>query len=230
MTDRPLSDLAASAEARELLAEQIARLELLRRLSLGAAHTLNNAFTAILGETLCLADERKPDRVVTEACEVIQGEIERCARLTRSVTSRIQRRESALEETNVVALVRTLEPLLRETVSRSIALEVQLPDRCILVRGPAEDLEILLLLAAHRLARVAGSGSTLRIELGSDGPSRAELVFALRAPDAESIAADASATAWDAVVADATAVLGARHGVAVTSDATRIGFQFELAG
>ena len=119
--------IADAPVAAELVAEEIARLELLRRLALGAAHTLNNAFTAILGETLCLADERKGDPVVTEACSLIQSEVERCARLTRQVATRVQRRESVLDETNVgdaraqprTAAARDRDPQRRDRFRRS---------------------------------------------------------------------------------------------------------------
>jgi len=212
----PIHTLETAQGAREALAEEIARLELLRRLAAGAAHTLNNAFTAILGETLCLADERKHDPLVSEACDLIQGEVERCARLTRSIAVRVQRRESALEETNIAALVRGLEPLLRETVSRSVAIAVEVPDICVVVRGPSEDLELLVLLVAHRLAQTSSSGAALHIALGPHDAKTAELSFELRIPD-ETSAVQRADGSWDLLVADAVGVLGSRHGVNIVS-------------
>jgi signal transduction histidine kinase len=210
----PLRKIATEPEAEEAVAGEIARLELLRQLAMGAAHSLNNAFTAILGETLCLADERKADPLVSEACALIQSEVERCARLTRHVATRVQRRESALEETNLAALVRGLESLLRETVSRSVAIDLAVPESNVLVRGPSEDLELLVLLVAHRLARLPRRGAVLRIALGAHDPVTAELLFEVRANDAVPIAPDAGGS-WDALVAEAEAVLGGRHGVRV---------------
>jgi signal transduction histidine kinase len=210
----PLQKIATAPDAEEPVAEEIARLELLRQLALGAAHTLNNAFTAILGETLCLADERKSDALVTEACSLIQSEVERCARLTRQVAVRVQRRESVLDETNIAALVRSLEPLLRETVSRSVSIDVDVPDRSVLVRGPGEDLELLVLLVAHRLARIPGRGVALRIALGAHDARTVELLFEVHGTDARSLAPDAAGS-WNLLVAEAEVVLGGRHGVRV---------------
>jgi signal transduction histidine kinase len=212
----PIHTLETAQDAREALAEEIARLELLRRLAMGAAHTLNNAFTAILGETLCLADERKHDPLVSEACDLIQGEVERCARLTRSIAARVQRRENALEETNIAALVRGLEPLLRETVSRSVAMAVEVPDVCVVVRGPGQDLELLVLLVAHRLAHTAIRGAALHITLGPHDAKSAELCFELRIP-AATAAMQRADRSWDLLVADAAGVLGSRHGVRIVS-------------
>lgn len=224
--------LETAQDAREALAEEIARLELLRRLSAGAAHTLNNAFTAILGETLCLADERKRDPLVSEACDLIQGEVERCARLTRSIAARVQRRENALEETDIAALVRGLESLLRETVSRSVAMVVEVPDICVVVRGPGDDLELLVLLVAHRLARTSIRGAALHIALGPHDAKTAELSFELRIPD-ETPAVQRADRSWDLLVADAASVLGSRHGVRIVRTdgdvPRRVRLQFEIA-
>lgn len=210
--------MLASAEdsEEETLAEEIARLELLRQLTIGAAHTLNNALTAILGETLCLADERKSDPLVTETCAVIQAEVERCARLTRSVATCVQRRESVLDETNLATLLRRLEPLLRETVSRCIAITVDVPDLGILVRGPGEDLEVLVLLVAHRLTRSRDRCSGLRIALGTHDANAVELLFEVRADDATPLE-PSTLGPWEALVGGAEATLSRRHGVRVES-------------
>ena len=228
----PIRALETAQDSREALSEEIARLELLRRLALGAAHTFNNAFTAILGETLCLADERKSDPLVAEACDLIQAEVERCARLTRSIAARVQRRESTLEETNIAALARGLESLLRETVSRSVAIAIEVPDVCVVVRGPGEDLELLVLLLAHRLTRTDSRGASLHIALGPHDATTAELQIEVRTPNdpREAPRDDAS---WDLLVADAVEVLGSRHGVRVVSaDGERsscVRLQFEIA-
>lgn len=166
--------------ARDAILEEVARLELLRRLSIGVAHTLNNAFTAMLGETLCLADERKHDPVVAEACMVIQQEIQRCTRLTRSVAVRVQRREGLVEETSLPLLLRGIEPLLRETVSRSIAIRCEVPADGVYAKGATDDIEPLLLLEAHRMSRAAPAGGTLRIGVESS-ESHIDLVLELRA-------------------------------------------------
>jgi C4-dicarboxylate-specific signal transduction histidine kinase len=209
-----LRKLRIATDAEQPVAGEIARLELLRRLTMGAAHSLNNAFTAILGETLCLADERKTDPLVTEACGLIQSEVERCARLTRAVAARVQRRESVLDETNIATLMRQLEPLLRETVSRCVAIEVDVPDLGVTVRGPGEDLEVLVLLVAHRLTGMPSRSAALRIALGDHDERTVELRFDSVANDEQPLATNRSG-AWDGLVADAELVLGGRHDVRV---------------
>jgi signal transduction histidine kinase len=190
----------AAARPAGPIAEEIARLELLRRLSRGAAHTLNNAFTAILGETLCLLDERKHDPLVAEACSLIQQEVERCARLTRSVAMRVQRRDALIPETDVSGLFRGLEPLLRETVSRAIAIACVPPPVGLSIHGGVDDLEILLLLTAHRLVGVAPGGGELCVTVETDGP-HVDLTVALRLEQTSLRAVESAADpAWEALV------------------------------
>ena len=91
---------------------------------------MNNALTAILGETLCLADERKSDPLVAEACALIQGEVERCARLTRCGRHPPCSAARAYSTKPVSRdCCATSEPLLRETVSRCVEIDIDAPDR-----------------------------------------------------------------------------------------------------
>lgn len=194
------------------VAEEIARLDLLRRLSMGAAHTLNNAFTAILGETLGLLDERKGDPLVTEACELIQGEVGRCARLMRAIALRMHRRPALLDETSLASLLRVLEPLLRETVSRSVALECEMPPLSLCVRGASEDIELLALLCAHRLVHGA-EGGLLHVSAEARDAGEAALRIELRdggdTPRRGTTNAD-----WDALVEASVSALAERHSIA----------------
>jgi len=44
--------------------KEVARLEAMRRLAMGAAHALNNAFTTLVGEASFVQEDRKADPVV----------------------------------------------------------------------------------------------------------------------------------------------------------------------
>jgi signal transduction histidine kinase len=204
--------------ARDAMLAEVARLELLRRLSMGAAHTLNNAFTGILGETLCLVDERKHDPVVAEACSLIQQEVERCARLTRGVAMRVQRRETLLDETNLASLLRGAEPLLRETVSKSVAIRCECPHGGPHARGASEDLELLLLLHAHRLTRAATRGGTLRVAVET-ADEHVDLVLELRpAEGATPRPVEAAVAGWQSLVDEALDAIAGRIGARIFDD------------
>lgn len=201
------------------IAEEIVRLELLRRLSMGVAHTLNNAFTAILGETLCLLEERKEDALVIEACSLIQQEAERCAKLTRSLAMRVQRRNAVTDESDLAALLRNIEPTLRETVSRAIGLYCEPPPPGFCVLGGSEDLEMLVLSTALRLVRASSAGGELRIRVeGEDEGPEIDLVFQLRVDATAARERESLDPAWEGLVDRATHSIAARCSVALLDE------------
>lgn len=200
------------------LAGEIAGLEALRRLALGATHAWNNALTAILGEVRCLAEERSEDAALARVCDEIEREARRCARLSRALQSRAAWCPGDPAEVDLSALARTLAPVLRDTVSRSVALAWDVPADAPWVQGRREDVELLLLLAAQELLRGAPAGAELRIAIGRPRDRHAEVSLELRTPDAGSERAPADRP-WNAFVAAAAEALAARCGASWGVDA-----------
>jgi signal transduction histidine kinase len=162
------------------------------RLALGAAHSLNNALTAILGEASFLRAEHKRDPDVVEACDSIVREVERCGRLTRALLSRRQRSAQGDSGVDLVRLVGDLGRLLAQTLGSRIELDLDLPDDLLLVNGDPESVELLCLLLVHYAADVQPGASRLRVS-AARGPEPAEVVLCvtLRAaalPDATAAA------------------------------------------
>jgi len=158
--------------------EQAARLEAIRRLSMGAAHTLNNAFAALLGEAGSLLEERKHDPLVVEACHAMLDELGRCTRLTRALLARRQPNQSGSGEVDMVRLVRELGDLLPDTLGRQHQLAVDVPDDLLLVKGDAVHLELLVLTLVHYAADHAGGPTRLTLSL-SAGPEEREIRLSL---------------------------------------------------
>jgi signal transduction histidine kinase len=201
-------------------AAELARLVVMQRLALGMAHTMNNAFTAILGEAAVLSGAHKDDPEVEEACQVIRAEVERCARLTRAL---LARRTAASKrpgrEADLGRIARDLRGLLRDTISRRIELEVAAPEDLVLAAGDTFALECLVLLMVQQAAEAVSSPGTLRLRVVSGGESGRHLV----AVELRSAAlAEEPADAWRAPEARAAAALPlqALHAVAAESGAT----------
>lgn len=160
------------------LAHELARLEAFLRLSTGAAHALHNAFTTLVGEASFLADDRKADPLVAEACAAMLRELERCTRLTRAVLARREPSQRGGREVELVRLLRELGTLLRETLGSQHALHLETPDDILPVVGQAEDVELLVLSLVHHAADSAGGPISLRLAAeggGADGLPRLEL-------------------------------------------------------
>jgi signal transduction histidine kinase len=167
----------------------VSRLEVLRRLSMGAAHALNNAFTSVVGEASFLREEYKRDAAVVEACDAILRELDRCAKLTRALLARRHPPQAGRDEVDLGRLVRDLAPLLCETLGRQKELALQLPDDLVLVQGEASALELLVMLLVHHAADLAPATARLRLGVRhSGGTARLELEI-----EADGLAEDAAA-------------------------------------
>jgi signal transduction histidine kinase len=158
--------------------DTLARLEVLRRLSMGAAHTLNNAFTSVIGEASLMLEDRKHDELVVEGCQTILGELERCTKLARALLSRRDPSQAGSGEVDMVRLVRELGQLLHETLGRQHELAVDFPDDLLLVRGDAGDLELLVLTLVHYAADHAGGPTHLTLSVSGE-PTRGKIQLCL---------------------------------------------------
>jgi len=169
----------------DLSSTELAELVALERLALGAVHTLNNAFTTVLGETSFLESQRKGDSELEEACQLIRTEIDRCARLTRAL--RMQRSAPAAASTeapDLARIVRDLSGLLAATLSSRLVLRVETPERLLLVKGRASVVELLVILMVHQAAACAPSAGELKLCAIDDRQrDRHGVSVELRAPD-----------------------------------------------
>jgi signal transduction histidine kinase len=207
-----------------LCVEETARLAVLWRLAAGAAHSLNNALTAILGEASFLSDDHKDDPRVVEGCDAIIAEVDRCARLTRAVLARRHPAQARAAEVDLVRLVRDLARVLHETLGRRIELEVASPDDLLVVAGDAADLELLCLVLVHFASDLQPGGARLRLGV-EPGPGRGEISLAveLRAAGLPEGAArrvlepGAGASPLERVALEALHRVAASHGARIVS-------------
>ena len=187
------------------VAGELAQLESLRRMVLGAAHAWNNALTGILGNARCLLEERPDDPAVAHACADIERAAQRCARLSKALQGRTGWRPGEPGEADLGAVARGLAPALRESVSSSVDLRWDVPAEAPWVRARQVDAELLVLLAAQILLRGAPGGTELRIAVGKAQGRHAVVSIERSGPPV----AEAATSAWDALVGEAACVLAA---------------------
>ncbi|HEY8493388.1 MAG TPA: hypothetical protein VIN04_05810 [Myxococcota bacterium] len=188
------------------LAGELAQLEALRRMALGAAHAWNNALTSILGDLRWLREERADDPVVRGVCTEIEREAQRCVRLSRALQARGHWQPGVPGDLDLGAVLAGLAPVLRDTVSRSVELTWEIPEDAPWVHGRRADAELLVLLAAQALLRDAPGGSTLHIALGK--PEEHHVCVSLERRDGDKSAARDDSP-WDALVTCAARTLAA---------------------
>lgn len=175
---------------RELSAQEIARLEALRRLAMGAVHSLNNAFAAAVGEASFLREDRKHDALVVEACDTILGCLDRCARITRALLTRRNPSQGDRDDVDLGRLLRELGAFLAETLGRGHPLSLELPDDLLTVRGGSQRIELALLILIHYAVEAGGATAGLRLSADrADGQVRIHLQVATTTPAAAMAAA-----------------------------------------
>jgi signal transduction histidine kinase len=173
----------------------VARLEAQRRLALGAAHTLNNALTAVLGELGFLRDERKGDPAVVEACDGAARELERCVRAAAALLPR--RGASGPGPTDLVRATRDAAALLRATLGRRGELSVHAPDDLLLVEAEPADLDLLVVLLVQAAVERVGRSARLALRVEAGGSAGARLALDAEVPDAGALAHEARVGADD---------------------------------
>jgi len=137
---------------------ELANLEVFRRQAEGAAHTLNNAFTSLLGEVALLGDERKDDPVVDEAIAVLREQLERCVKLVRNGLVRPPLDPPGSGEVDLGLLLSRCVRVLEGTLPRRVTFSTRVPDESWLLRGDAAEIEVLLLSLLFRMGDLVPGG------------------------------------------------------------------------
>jgi signal transduction histidine kinase len=208
--DEPLAGLEPA------VAGELAQLESLRQMVLGAAHAWNNALTGILGNARFLLEERPDDPAVAHACADIERAARRCARLARALEGRTRWRPGEPGEADLGAVARGLAPVLRESVASSVDLRWDVPAQAPWVQARHADAELLVLLAAQLLLQGAPGATELRIVVGKPQDRHVHVSIERSAPPA----ASGAPSGWDAVVGEAARAL---------ADACRASWSVDLA-
>jgi signal transduction histidine kinase len=160
-----------------------ARMAVLAELAFGAAHTLNNALTAIGGEASFLKGESK-DPQVGEGCGLILAQVERCARLTHALLRRRAPLAAAPRECELGRVLRDVEALLHDSLPRRLALAVETCDESVLLALSADEAETLVLLLVQRAAfRLGGAGSLSLVAPPPEAGPHARLELRARASE-----------------------------------------------
>lgn len=220
---RNLAATSAAPPARE-----VARLGATARLASGAAHALCNALAALVAETSYLRDERKEDALVSESCDALLAELDRCARLARGLLPPRARHDACDPVVDLGQLVHGLGQLLQETLGSLHQIEVRRPEAASLVRADPATLELIVTCLVQYAADHAGGASHVLLEVGAEPAEKVvalrmrvegrvlgeDVTAALEDPDR---AADVVSRAALAFVAEALAELGARRTAARTA-------------
>jgi hypothetical protein len=169
---------AAGLDEQALL--EVAHLQCAWRMTAGAAHALNNALTAVTGLAQVPGEEHE-----------LQRELDRCIRISRSLTAHHTAKFGRSDETELSSVLRRVTPALEDTLSRRFQLVTEAaPDPLHLEADPAR-IELLLFLLVYRLADLARADARLRVAvLPGDKPETALLELDLVGDELSALALD----------------------------------------
>ena len=219
---------------------ELAQLAAMRRMALGAAHALNNAFTAVIGEAGFLREDRKDDPRVVEGCDALLEAMDRCARITKALLVRREPNQAG-SDTELVRTLRELGALLGETLGSRNQLSLSLPDDIVPVRGSAAEIELVLVAFLHYAADApdprpgrtitlslepVAAAARIQLDVRVDGLTD-EVVAA--ATDAARAADGLTAASLGAAIATTRALGGDVQAARTAPDAWRLGITLPLA-
>lgn len=161
ISDRKRADAERHKLEQQLLQAQ--KLESLGVLAGGVAHDFNNLLAIILAELGQLEPRMQTEQ---EAVSHIDNAARRAADLATQLLTYAGRREPVVESTELVALIRELEPLLRLSARGEATLRLELAPSTSAVRCDRGQVrQILLNLVINATEALAGPG-TVTVRLG----------------------------------------------------------------
>ncbi len=152
---------------------QSEKMEVIGQLAGGIAHDFNNMLGGIFSATELLRDVVPAGGEVDRYLEIIFHSAERASGLTTKLLAFSRRNAVVFEETDVHHVIEDAVAILRSTLDRRIAIEVDLSAECSVVAGDASLLENAVLnLGVNASHSIAGAGaikiSTAIVELDAE--------------------------------------------------------------
>jgi PAS domain S-box-containing protein len=140
------------------------RLRAVGQLAGGIAHEANNQMSVVLGAAQFLLRRSDLAPAAREDVELVRQAAERTASITRQLLAFSRRQVLQLEEVDLNAVVRAMEPVLRRSLAESHELTVRLGLREGVVRADPRQLEQVLLNLTLNARDAMPDGGRLTVE------------------------------------------------------------------
>ncbi|HEU4648404.1 MAG TPA: CHASE domain-containing protein [Gemmatimonadales bacterium] len=125
--------------------QQAQKLESIGVLAGGIAHDFNNLLTGITGNVSLAASTLPPDDAARPMLDDALRASERAASLTAQLLAYAGKGRFFLQSVDLCSVINELVPLIRATISRKVAVRLDLAPDCPAVRGDASQLQQLLM-------------------------------------------------------------------------------------
>jgi PAS domain S-box-containing protein len=152
---------------RKLVAERLRdtqRLQAVGQLAGGIAHEANNQMSVVLGGADFLLRRTDLPKSARDDIELIRHAAERTASITQQLLAFSRRQVLQLQDVDVNRVIRTMEPVLRRSLSEGHELQLRLGQSTGLMRADARQLEQVLLNLTLNARDAMPEGGRLAIE------------------------------------------------------------------
>jgi two-component system cell cycle sensor histidine kinase/response regulator CckA len=168
---RPVGVQAIARDITQRLAleeqlRQAQKMEAIGRLAGGVAHDFNNVLTAILGSADLLLLQLDPKDPRWEEADAITRAADRGAALTRRLLAFSRPKPTTTVVMDLVAVVASIEPMLRRLVLDKIAISVKIGASPIPVRADESQLSQILMNLVINARDAMPNGGTATLALG----------------------------------------------------------------
>lgn len=168
----------AEAERRrlDLRVQQAQKLESLGVLAGGIAHDFNNLLMVVLGNASLALQDLEPGVPMRHDIEQIEAAAVRATDLTRQMLAYSGKGRFVVENVDLPALVREMEPLLRSTVSKNVDLVLRLESALPRVEADASQLrQVVISLLSNAAEAIGKAQGLVKLEIGEAALSRERL-------------------------------------------------------
>jgi signal transduction histidine kinase/CheY-like chemotaxis protein len=146
---------------------QSQKMEAVGQLTGGLAHDFNNLLTVILGTTELLAEQTADDPDLRQLADTAAQAALRGAELTRSLLAFARRQPLEPKPTDIGALLRRMEMLMRRTLGEPVETRLDLPREPLLAMADPAQLEAAVLNLVLNARDAMPQGGALTIEVGA---------------------------------------------------------------
>jgi two-component system sensor histidine kinase PilS (NtrC family) len=176
ITFQDLTDVRAMEET----ARRQDRLAAVGRLAASIAHEIRNPLAAMRGSIQMLRAELKGESDQAQLMEIILRESDRLNKIVADYLNYARPRPAELKDVDVSALVRETFKLLKNSpeLSDGHALNEDLPDEPVMVKGDAEQLKQVCWNIARNALKAMPDGGALSINVARTDANRVNMTFA----------------------------------------------------
>ena len=143
---------------------QAQKMESMGLMAAGAAHDFNNMLTTIMGSVGLLADHLPKNPSASGLLQDLELAVQRAAELTNQMLVYSGRGKFVMEEIDITKLILEMQPLLKSSVGKGVALRFNLGGNLPVVKAdPTQKRQVIMNLVINASDAIGSRGGSITI-------------------------------------------------------------------